>query len=123
MTPRVVALIVVMVSMGAAAERLRSPDGKEIREVPDASVAYAIKAGWQRLPKVWMRGPNGSAVLMDEDLVSDAERIGAWKMTPDEIKDEMDRQQAIAETERAAADAETEARRPGWFEAPQDYLS
>lgn len=118
-TLMVVAALVASVGH-ASAERLRSPNG-EVREVPDASVEYAIKAGWQHIPKVWMRSPNGGAVAMDEDLVSAAERIGAWKMTPEEIKDELERQRLIAEAEEAAAKAEAEARKPGWFEAPPDH--
>ena len=39
-------------------------------------------------------------------------------MTPEEIKDEKERQQRIAEAKEAMAKAEAEARKPGWFEAP-----
>lgn len=72
---------------GALAERLRAPSG-EISEVPEASVAYAIKGGYQRLTKIRMRKPDGSVVDVDEDLVGAALIIGYWKMTPDEIADD-----------------------------------
>lgn len=94
------------------AERLRGPNG-QVREVPEASVEYAIKDGWTRLPKVKMRKPDGGLVDMDEDLVDAAERLGAWRMTAKEIADE-------AEAKRAVVDAEAERTRPGWFEEPEE---
>lgn len=114
----VVAAMVVL-ARPALAERLRAPDGT-VREVPEASVEYALKDGYQRLPQVWIRSPQGEAMLMDEDLASAAERIGAWRMTPEEIRNELERRRMTSEVEKAAAEREAEARKPGWLEAPPE---
>jgi hypothetical protein len=80
-----VVVVVVLWFASAYAERLRAPDG-EIREVPSASVEYAIKDGYERLPQVWMRAPDGKATTIDEDLVPSLARQGYWKMTPSEVE-------------------------------------
>jgi hypothetical protein len=60
-------------------------------------------------------------MLMDEDLAWAAERIGATRMTPEEIRNELERRRMIAEVEKAAAEREAEARKPGWLEAPPEH--
>ncbi|TMQ26341.1 MAG: hypothetical protein E6J90_04505 [Deltaproteobacteria bacterium] len=100
------------------AERLRGPNG-QVRDVPEASVEYAIKDGWTRIPKVKMRKPDGGVVDMDDDLVEAAERRGAWRMTAKEITDDAEAKRAQAEAKRAQAEAKAERTKPGWFEEPE----
>jgi hypothetical protein len=81
-----------------SAERLRSPDRSTTREVPTASVDFAIAEGWTRIPKIDMRTPDGNHVLLDEDRVADALAAGWWRMTDDEAR------AASAELQRSAAE-------------------
>ncbi len=74
----------VLIASSARAERLRGPDGA-IRDVPEASVEFALRDGYQRLPKVLMRTTSGGVVEIDEDAAADAERQGLWRMTPSEV--------------------------------------
>jgi len=106
----VVVLALALAGSSAVAERLKGPDG-QIREVPTASVDYAIRDGWRRLPQVMMRKPSGEVVSIDVDLAEAAERLGCWRMTPKEVADEV-------EIRKIMADAETERYKPGYFEEP-----
>ena len=103
----VTAAMVVLVGL-AHAERLRAPDGT-IREVPDMSVEYALKGGYQRLSKVRMRKPDNTTVDVDEDLVDGVLRTGYWKMTAAEVTDDDQMRKRTAEAEadmlRIEADA------------------
>jgi hypothetical protein len=94
------AVAVVLLWAGLVdAERLRAPDGA-IREVPEASVAYALNDGYQRLRKVRMRKPDNTTVDVDEDQVADATRRGLWQMTPKEVADDDNLRSATAEAEK-----------------------
>lgn len=68
----------------ASAERLYAPDGS-VSAVPVASVEFALRDGFRRIPKVDMRSPEGQHVLVDEDQVTDFRGRGYWPMTPSEV--------------------------------------
>jgi hypothetical protein len=89
MQARVFVLVVATASMiwttSAWAERLRARDGT-IRDVPEESVDFALKDGYQRLPTVFMRDRSGSVREVYEDMAKDAEeQEGWWRMTPSEV--------------------------------------
>jgi hypothetical protein len=69
------------------------------------SVEYALKDGYQRLPKVRMRKPDNTTIDVDEDLVDGALQAGYWKMTPAEVADD-DQMRKIAADAAAAWKAE-----------------
>jgi hypothetical protein len=86
---------------------MKGPNG-EVREVPSASIDYAVRDGWSRLPQVLMRKPDGEVTSVDADLAEAAEHMGYWRMTEAEIAD-------VAAEKKAAA----EWARPGYLEEPE----
>ncbi len=100
---RVMMVVMCALAFGlgpAGAERLRSPDGKIVKEVPSESVAFALKDGWRRVPKVMMRAPpDGRATPIDEDYADEYERRGWWRMTQEEARTYLRAQQDAADAE------------------------
>lgn len=77
-------IAVLFCSSSAGAERLRR-DGVT-RDVPDESVEFALQDGYERIPQVYMREPDGDVVLVDEDIAPRAQtERGLWRMTDAEI--------------------------------------
>ena len=81
-------MLVVIAVVGASsahAERLRASDGA-IKDVPSGSVEFALRDGYQRLPKVMMSDRDGRLYDIDNDQVEQYERIGFWRLTASEIE-------------------------------------
>jgi hypothetical protein len=110
-----VVVLLLLVAGEANAERLRAPNG-EIKEVPDASVEFALKDGYTRLGRTHYREQDGTVrVLYDEPLThAHATERGWWKMTPAEI-DEYEGRRSSESTTRILRELEEEeaaSRRP-----------
>lgn len=81
---RIIVLAMLTLAAAASADRLRKGDA--IRDVPKESVEYALKDGWQRMPQVHMRAPEGGVYMVDEDKVAAAIEQHFWLMTPAEVE-------------------------------------
>ncbi len=84
----VVVLVALCVSGDVAAEQLRAPDGT-VKDVPEASVEYALRDGYTRLGTLYFRRADGGVAELIDDPEAEryAAREGWWKMGDAEIAD------------------------------------